>query len=124
MYSAVVCKMCSIDKFVFSYHIRITAGMDSGHLIRNSSIFNMICWFAGTPGQRTQQPSVCCSKYYFFFTISCKILCKNCFNLFFLFIHKFTKTKIKSFESPKSKPATHCYIFNLSKLYLDHQLSG
>ena len=26
--------------------------------------------------------SMCCSKYYFFFIISCKILCKNPFNLF------------------------------------------
>ena len=36
-----------------------------------------------------------------FFTISCKILCKNRFNLFFFFC-KFTKIKIKSFECPKS----------------------
>ena len=35
----------------------------------------------------------------FFFIISCKIPCKNCFNLFF---YKFTKIKIKSFECPKS----------------------
>ena len=47
----------------------------------------------------TRQPSVWCSKYYFFFIISCKILCKNCFNLF---SYNFTKIKIKSFEGPKS----------------------
>ena len=35
----------------------------------------------------------------FFFIISCKILCKNCFNLF---SYNFTKIKIKSFECPKS----------------------
>ena len=39
----------------------------------------------------------------FFFTISCKIPCKNGFNLFFyFFFYKFTKIKIKSFECPKS----------------------
>ena len=32
----------------------------------------------------------------FFFIISCKILCKNCFKLF---SYKYTKIKIKSFES-------------------------
>ena len=37
------------------------------------------------------------STYYFFFIISCRILCKNLFNLSF---YKFTK--IKSFECPKS----------------------
>ena len=36
----------------------------------------------------------------FFFTISCKILCKNCFNLIFYFFNKFTK--IKSCECQKS----------------------
>ena len=35
----------------------------------------------------------------FFFIISCKILCENCFNLF---SYKFTKIKRKSFECPKS----------------------
>ena len=35
----------------------------------------------------------------FFLIISCKVLCKNCLNLFF---YKFTKIKIKSFECPKS----------------------
>ena len=35
----------------------------------------------------------------FFFIKSCKILCKNPFNLFF---YKITKMKIKSFECPKS----------------------
>ena len=50
-------------------------------------------------GQTTYRPSVWCSKYYFFFIISCKILCKNRFNLFF---YNFTKMKVKSFECPKS----------------------
>ena len=43
----------------------------------------------------------------FFFIISCKILCKNPFNLFIFY----NFTKIKSFECPKSKPATHCFIY-------------
>ena len=39
----------------------------------------------------------------FFFIISCKILCKNRFNLFScFFFYNFTKIKIKSFECPKS----------------------
>ena len=32
----------------------------------NPSIYNIIRWFAGTPGQKTHQPSVWCSKHYFF----------------------------------------------------------
>ena len=42
--------------------------------IRNPPIFNIIRWFSGTLGHRTHRPSVSCSKYYFLFTISCKIL--------------------------------------------------
>ena len=38
----------------------------------------------------------------FFYMISCKILCKNPFNLFSHFFYKITKIKIKSFECPKS----------------------
>ena len=41
-------------------------------------------------------------KDYFFFMISCKIVCKNGFNVFFLFFYEFTKIKSKSFECPKS----------------------
>ena len=47
----------------------------------------------------------------FFFIITCKILCKTPL----IFFYNFTKIEIKSFECPKSKPATHCFIFNLSK---------
>ena len=47
-------------------------------------------------------PSIWCSKYYLFFTISCKILCKNSFNLIFNFFNKFTKIKIKSCKCRKS----------------------
>ena len=37
-----------------------------------------------------------------FFIISCKILCKNCFNLFSYIFYNFTKIKIKSFGCPKA----------------------
>ena len=37
----------------------------------------------------------------FFFTISCRIVCKNIFNLFVYFFLN-TKIKVKSFECPKS----------------------
>ena len=39
---------------------------------------------AGLMGQMNRRPSVWCSKYYFFM-ISCRILCKNTFNLFLYF---------------------------------------
>ena len=45
----------------------------------------LIRWFAGPMGQTTCQPSVWCSKYYFFFIKSFKILCTNPFNYFFYF---------------------------------------
>ena len=38
----------------------------------------------------------------FFSMISCKILCKNRFNLFSHFLYNFTKIEIKSFECHKS----------------------
>ena len=50
-------------------------------------------------GQTTRRPSVWCSKYYYFFIISCTILCKKPFNIFF---YNFAKIKNKSFECPKS----------------------
>ena len=55
------------------------------------------------------------SMYYIFFKISCKIFCKNRFNLFIFY--KFTKMKIKSFECPKS-------IRNYDKRYLACQMLG
>jgi hypothetical protein len=58
----------------------------------NLQYIMLVCW---VPRTNTHPPSVWCSKYYFFFTISCKILCKTDFNLFFY-------DKIKSFECPKS----------------------
>ena len=63
-------------------------------------IYNIIHWFAWPMGLTTCQPSVWCSKYYFFIK-SCKLLCKNPFNLFFyffIFFYKITEMKIRSFE--------------------------
>ena len=79
----------------------------------------MIHWVAGT-----NDSSIKCLMFQvlFFFIISCKILCKNLF--IFLFLYNFTKIKKQSFECLKSKAATHCFIFNQSKLYLDHQTLG
>ena len=48
--------------------------------------------------QVTHRPSVLCFKHYFFFIISCRILCKNGSIYFFISLYK----KIKSFECPKS----------------------
>ena len=73
------------------------------------------CWVAGTNHSLTNRLMY---QVLFFFIISSKILCKNPFNFFHI---NFTKMKIKSFES---NPATHCFIFNLSKWYLDHQTLG
>ena len=59
-------------------------------------------WFAGPMGQTTRRPSIWYSKYHYLFVKSCQILCKNSFNLLFLFFYKITKIKIKSFECPKA----------------------
>ena len=59
-------------------------GLRSNWTTINLTIFNIICWF-GVLGQMTHQPNVWCSKYFFFFIISCKILCKNPFNLFIFY---------------------------------------
>ena len=53
------------------------------YLTLNLTIYNIISWFAGSLGQMTHRTRVWCSNYYFFFTISCKILWKNRFNWFF-----------------------------------------
>ena len=53
---------------------------------------------AGPIGQTNRPPSVWCSKYYFFI-ISCKILCKNHFNLFSYFLYIY-KTWKKEFWAP------------------------
>ena len=82
---------------------------------KNPSIYNIIYWVAWTIGQRNCRPSIWCSKYYFFFMISCKILYKNPFNLFSYLFHKITK--IKSFECPK-------FYKKFFKKILGHQTLG
>ena len=51
---------------------------------------------------------------YFFYNFLQNYLQKS-FQFIILFFHNFTKMKITSFECPKSNPATHCFLFNLSK---------
>ena len=48
---------------------------------------------------------------FFFFIFSCKIVCKESFHIIFLFLI----INIKNFGCLDSKPATHYFIFNLSK---------
>ena len=58
----------------------------------NQIIYNIIRWFTVSLGQMTRQPRTWwCSKYYFSFTISCKVLCKNLFNSFFYFFWNLLK---------------------------------
>ena len=59
----------------------------------------------------------------FFFMISCKILCKNPFNLFSYFFYKITKIKIKSFECPKSIKSIKKIILGTSDSWLTIRLS-
>ena len=61
----------------------------SSYEIRQSKINSRSV--AGPMGQMNRRPSVRCSKYYFFFMISCRILCKNTFNLFVYFFLKIQK---------------------------------
>ena len=89
----------------------------------NPSISNMLRWVAGTTGQLNHRPSVWCSKYYFFFIISWKILCKKPFNSFYYFFYKITKLKIKSFECPKSIKSIRKIILGTSDSWSTIRLS-
>ena len=61
---------------------------------RNTTIYNIMRWFSLTKRLMFQ--------VLFFFIISCKILCKNSFNLFsYLFLENYKNMK-KKFECPKS----------------------
>ena len=59
----------------------------------------LVCWADGTNDSWTK---LLMFQVLFFFIKSCKILCKNPFNLFLLLFYKITKMKIKSFECPNS----------------------
>ena len=74
-----------------------------GHLKSNNLQYStLVRWVAGTNDSSTKHLMF---QVLFFFIISCIILFKNCFNLFFYVLSALHK----------SKPATHCFIFNLSK---------
>ena len=96
--------------------------LDSGVEIRQSKINSRLV--AGTMGQMNRRPSVWCSKYYIFFMISCRILCKNTFNLFVYFFKKNTKIKIKSFECSKSIKSLKEIILGTSDAWSTIRLSN
>ena len=60
----------------------------------------------------------------FFFMISCRILCKNTFNLFVHFFKKNTKLKVKSFECPKSTNSLKKIILGTSDAWSTLRLSN
>ena len=49
--------------------------------------------------------------------ISCRILCKNTFNLFVYFKKKDTKIKVKSFECPKSIKSIKKIFFKNERIF-------
>ena len=57
----------------------------------------LVCWDKWIVNQASDVPSII-----MFFMISCKIRCRNGFNLFFCFFHEFTKIEIKSYVCSKS----------------------
>ena len=59
-----------------------------GFELKNPTIYNIICWFAGTNDSSTKRLMF---QVLSFFMISCKILCKNPFNLFSYFFIKLQK---------------------------------
>ena len=77
---------------------------------------------AGPMGQMNRRPSVWCSKYYFFM-ISCKILCKKAFNSFYYFFYKITKIKLMSFEYSKSIKSVKRIILGTSDTWSTIHLS-
>ena len=68
------------------------------HKSDNLQYITLVCCFAGT--NESSSKRLMFQVLFIFFIISCKIRCKNGFNLFF---YEFTKIKIKSFECPKSR---------------------
>ena len=56
----------------------------------NPTIFNIIRWFAGSPGQMTRRPSIWCSKYHFFIWFSIDL---GHSKLFIFCFYKFIKKK-------------------------------
>ena len=94
---------------------RLIHALMFGH--RNSSIYNIIRWVAGSVGQMNQLPSVWCSETYFFSQFLAKF-CAKIVSIYFFIILQFYKNKDKEFEYPKS-------VRNYEKKYcLEHQTLG
>ena len=89
---------CCVWEFLYSYEGKYAYCWRFQYHLK--SVYKMICWFARPMGQMTCWPSIQCSKYYFFFVKPFKILCKNPFNLFFLFSYEITKIRNKEFWVP------------------------
>ena len=90
----------------------------------NPTIFNIICWVAESMGRLPHWLNIGCSKHYFFNNFLKNSLSNYFQFILFYFVYNWTKICSKMSEYPKSKPTTHCFIFNLSELYLDHQTLG
>ena len=86
----------------------------------NPTIFNV----AESMGRLPHWLNIGCSKHYFFNNFLKNSLSNYFQFILFYFVYNWTKIKSKMSEYPKSKPTTHCFIFNLSELYLDHQTLG
>ena len=59
--------------------------------ITNPTIFNIICWVAGSLGRMTHRPSVWCSKYFILFHNFLQNFLQKLFHFIFLFFYNFTK---------------------------------
>ena len=68
----------------------------------NPSICNMIRWFAGLLRQMNRQPSLQCSKHYFFFHNFVQNSLQKLFNLSFDFLQIYKNKNKESFECPMS----------------------
>ena len=95
-----MCKSASI-KTTFRHTLRGIASYSAAvHKFVNFNYCRLyiIHCFAGSLGQTTHQPSVWCSKYYYFFHNFFQTLCKNLYKIHFISIYflKFFEVKIKS----------------------------
>ena len=79
-------------------HVMLCLVSWTPQLTKNLTISNLIRWVDGMIVSLTKSLMF---QVLLFFIISCKILCKNPFSLFF-YSYKITEIKINSFEFPKS----------------------
>ena len=89
----------------------------------NPTNFCILRWVARSMGWSSHRPRVWCSKHFFFHNFWQNSL-QISFQLILDFLYNSKVINIKSFEFPKPKVATLCFIFNQSKEYLDHQTFG